>query len=155
MQPLLEATTAEECAQSLLDVIPGVMWAIRRQMRKRRANGLTVPQFRAMILIEENPSGCLSAVAEHLGTTLPSTSRLVAGLVAGGLLTRKTDASDRRHCCLALTARGKAALKDARQGTQEYMAGEVASLTPEQRGTLVAASSLLKTAFAQELRQRG
>ena len=108
-----------------------------------------------MVLLEETPSGCLSAVAEHLGASLPSTSRLVAGLVDSEFITRKTDASDRRHCCLALTARGKAALKAARQGTQEYMAGEVASLTPEERGTLVAASALLKSAFARELRQRG
>src|ERR1700676_1265517 len=120
MQPLsgtsnrvVSPVSADDCAKALLDVIPSVMWAIRRQMRSRRADGLSVPQFRAMILIEENPSACLSAVADHLGSSLPPASPLGGGLSPIPLRPRHTDASDRRHCCLALTPRGQAVLKSA------------------------------------------
>ena len=159
MQQLSDTSTAPvsagDCAREVLGVMPSVMWAIRRQMRSRRGDALSVPQFRAMILIEQNPSACLSAVAEQVGSSRPSASRLVAGLVSNGLLTRKIDAADRRHCCLALTSRGQSVLKAARKGTQDYIAREVAPLTPAERGTLVAAMGLLRGAFAAELEGNG
>jgi DNA-binding MarR family transcriptional regulator len=139
----------------MLEVVPAVMRCIRQRFRSRHWPGMSVPQFRALWLIGEKPSACLSAVADHVGLSLPSASRLVAGLVAHSLVARKTDATDRRHCCLALTARGRAALKAAWDETHEYMVGEVASLTSRQRSTIVDAMTLLRAAFAAPENARG
>src|SRR3954447_10301930 len=60
------------CARTMLDGLPLVMWFIRQHMRRHRTRGLSVPQFRALVLIDRFPEASLSAIAEHLGSTLPS-----------------------------------------------------------------------------------
>jgi DNA-binding MarR family transcriptional regulator len=139
----------------MLEIVPAVMRCIRQQFHSRRWPGMSVPQFRALWLIGEKPSACLSAVADHIGSSLPSASRLVAGLVAHSLVTRKIDLTDRRHCCLALTTRGRAALKAAWDETHEYIVREVASLTTPERSTIVEAMALLRAAFAAQENARG
>src|SRR3954471_9982889 len=119
MQLLLEASNrpargpeaaADACAAALLDALPSVMWFIRQQMRSRRTKGMSVPQFRTLVLLKRYPSASVSAVSENLGSSLPTASRIVAGLVNKGLVTRKSRKDDRRHVSLELTARGRAAL---------------------------------------------
>src|SRR5438105_4236858 len=114
MQQLLDATIptgdASHCAAVLLDALPSVMWFVRNHMRRRRARGLSVPQFRTLVLLRRNPSAPLSAVAEHLGCSLPTASRLVTGLVSKGLISRRTGSGDRRQLALELTDKGQADL---------------------------------------------
>src|SRR6478672_10120056 len=100
------STPASECARELLDALPPVTWFIRRTMRSYR-KGLSLPQFRALVLIDREPSVSLSVVADHLGVSLPTASRIVGGLVRNGLLARGGSEVDRRVCHLSLTARGR------------------------------------------------
>ena len=90
MQSLPLATnrhSAGDCATDLLDSVPPVIWFIRRQMRDHR-HGLSLPQLRVLAKVHSQPTASLSAVAEHVGASLPTASRLVNGLVAKGLLAR-------------------------------------------------------------------
>src|SRR5436190_24215904 len=93
------------CARAVLDGMPPVMWFIRRQMRRHRTAGLSVPQFRALALLDRFPTASLSLLAEHLGSSQPSASRLVTGLVSRGFVTRKECVDDRRQVALPLTTR--------------------------------------------------
>src|SRR5580700_10156635 len=102
MQPLRITTDSEsgtDCALDLLDAVPPVIWFIRREMRAFR-KGLSLPQFRTLSLINRQPAASLSAVADHLGASLPTASRMVQGLVAQGLLARKGCREDRRQLAL-------------------------------------------------------
>lgn len=76
----------EESAGRLLDTVPQVMRCIRTEMRSRRGHNLTVPQFRTLNFLKRSPEASLSEVAEHLGLTLPSASKIVDGLVTEKLL---------------------------------------------------------------------
>src|SRR6478672_7299944 len=96
------STPASECARELLDALPPVTWFMRRTMRSYR-KGLSLPQFRALVLIDREPAVSLSAVADHLGVSLPTASRTVAGLVRKGLLSREGCRTDRRQCELSPT----------------------------------------------------
>src|SRR3954471_6155224 len=115
MQSLLHATngadaaTPVECARAMLGAMPQVVWFMRRQMRRHRTHGLSVPQYRTLVLLDRFPNASLSALAENLGMCLPTASRTVAGLVAKGLASRAPSESDRRQVVLALTRRGRAA----------------------------------------------
>src|SRR5947208_16071764 len=109
-------------AGNLLDGLPPVMWFIRRQMRRHRTAGLTVPQFRALALVDRYPTASLSLVAEHLGSSQPSASRLIDGLVIRGFVTRKQCDQDRRQVKLGLTARGKLILDKARDVARDNVA---------------------------------
>ena len=104
-----------ECAEQLLEVTPLIMRRIRAEMRRRTMPGLSVPQFRALNYLRQHPGASLNVVAEHLGLTPPTASKLIQKLVADRVVARRV-ASDRRRVCLSLTHSGITALSAARGG---------------------------------------
>ena len=98
--------TADECAHELIEVIPEVMQTIRSHVRRQRGSDLSVLQIRVLAFLQHNPGAPLSAVAEHVGLTLPSMSTQVTGLVGRKLLHRATSRVDRRYITLTLTPSG-------------------------------------------------
>jgi DNA-binding MarR family transcriptional regulator len=151
MQLLLEATETAElrarCATALLDGMPPVMWYVRRQMRRERGLGISVPQYRLLALMGRMGSATLSALSEHLGASLPTTSRMVTALVPKGLIARREDPKDRRQVTLVLTPAGRALVKRARAVVVNLVAGRVASLSPAEQEMIVRAMELVQTAF--------
>ncbi len=119
--PVAVDVSADRCAWELLDAVPPLMWHIRRSMRSFR-RGLSMPQFRAMVLLANRPDASLSAVADHLALSLPTTSRMVSGLVGKGLLTRQGSTTDRRQVSIGVTAQGRAVLDAAWSGTGRELA---------------------------------
>ena len=77
------------CAREILETVPLVMRFIRGQVRRRRTAGLSLPQFRTLIFLSRAQNSSLSAVAGHLGLSLPAMSRLINGLVNGRLVGRQ------------------------------------------------------------------
>lgn len=136
------------CADAILDSLPSVMWFIRRNMRRHRSAGLSVPQFRTLGLLHRFPCLPLSAVAENLGSTLPTASRIISGLVQKGLVDRHDSSGDRRKLSLTLTLKGKTTLVTARQGTQEQVAEVVKTLSEAERKNVVVAMDKLKSLFS-------
>src|SRR5690242_16164818 len=100
------AKLIEACAHELMDTAPQIIQAIRAEMRRGRASSISIPQFRTLGFIQRNPDSSLSNLAEHLGLTLPSASKLVDGLVKQKLVTREDSTSDRRRMTLVLTRAG-------------------------------------------------
>jgi len=132
----------------MLDGMPQVMWFIRRQMRQHRTRGMSVPQFRTLVMLDRFPTASLSAVAENLGASMPTASRMVSGLVSKGFVARKAHPTDRRQASLVMTAKGRSALNTARQATQEGIARELARLGDAERAMICRAMGLLADAFA-------
>jgi DNA-binding MarR family transcriptional regulator len=124
------------------------MWFIRRQMRRNRSHRLSVPQFRTLVLLDRYPNASLSAVADHLGSSPPTASRIVAGLVAKGLVMRAACAKDQRQVSLGLSPAGRGALEVAQRATQESLARELAQLSDSDRNAVTRAMGLLKESFA-------
>jgi len=108
---------------------------------------MSLPQFRSLVRVNRTPSTSLSAVAEHLGASLPTTSRIVGGLVDRGLLDRADNRTDRRQIALVITRRGKAVLQAARRGAQKKMEAELFALTDRQRAAVAAAMEILGNLF--------
>lgn len=104
-------------------------------------------QFRSLVRVNRPPSASLSAVAEHLGASLPTTSRIVAGLVDKGLMARSGCRWDRRQVTLQLTPRGRDVLQNARKATQHCMELELEKLSTPQRMALIKATKILKMVF--------
>jgi DNA-binding MarR family transcriptional regulator len=143
---------AAPCARAMLDAMPAIMWFIRRQMRRHRTGGLSVPQFRALCLLDRFSTASLSLVAEHLGSSQPSASRLISGLVSRGFVTRSECEDDRRQIKLLLTARGRAVLAAAQRATQNHLADEIAHLSDDQRATIASAMTILQHVFGSTLK---
>jgi DNA-binding MarR family transcriptional regulator len=140
----------DECAREVLDVIPEVMRLIRTELREHREAELSVAQFRSLAFLGRHSGASLSELAEHIGLALPSMSKLVDGLVERGLVTRQEDAADRRRVVLCVTAAGDESVHAAREATQDYLSSRLASLTPEQRATVMQAMEALRAVFVTE-----
>lgn len=143
------APTAAECAQALLDVVPEVMQVIRRHVRHQRGRDLSVLQLRTLAFLDRNPGAPLSAVAEHVGLTLPSMSTQVSNLVERDLLSRITLPTDRRYVALHLTEQGRAILATVHEQARDSLAATVAQLSPVERGQVIAALHLLRTVLPE------
>jgi DNA-binding MarR family transcriptional regulator len=141
--------TSEVCAATILDVVPALMRVIRAQMRSRRAE-LSIVQFRALGYVGRHAGASLSELAEHLGLTPPSTSRLVDGLVARQIVRRELSPADRRAVMLSLTAAGAALLHDTRRRTQIELETFVSRLDPTERAVVIRTLRALQTAFFGE-----
>jgi DNA-binding MarR family transcriptional regulator len=149
MQSLSNASksaSASDCAWEMLDAAPPMMWHIRRSMKNHRGE-LSMPQFRAMVIIANRPDVNLSCVAENMALSVPTTSRIVAGLVNKGFLKRNDSTADRRKMSLGITARGQSVLSGAWSAAQKSMAAELEQFTPSQRVAVAQAMQLVKKLF--------
>jgi DNA-binding MarR family transcriptional regulator len=135
-----------DCSEQLIELTPVLMRRIRSEMRRRTMPGLTIPQFRALNYLQAHPRSSLSDVAEHLGFTLPSTSKLVQNLVTQKVIVRRS-APDRRRICLSLTKQGLTALAAARLETQQQLAESLSSLSGEELSLIYSGLRILARAF--------
>ena len=133
----------------MLDGLPSVMWFIRWQMRGHRAGGLSVAQFRTLAQLDRFARLSLSCVAENLGCSLPTASRMMVNMVSGGLVKRRAVPGDRRQMSLLLTPRGRALLQEARRGAVAEMADRLAPLSGGQKRELRRVMVLLQSLFTQ------
>jgi DNA-binding MarR family transcriptional regulator len=138
----------DECAREVLDVVPSVMRFIRTEMRSHRALDLTVPQFRSLVIIERAAGTSLTGVAEHLGLTPPSASKLIDGLSNRGMVTRRESLGDRHRVTLEITAEGAQALASARGEAQKSLSRLLGALEGEELSAVIRAMSALRSVFA-------
>jgi len=143
-------SSTEDCARILLDAVPLVMREIRRQMRGRRGPDLSVPQFRVLAFLHRKPEASLTDVSAHIGTSLPTISKLVDGLVSRSLVEREASAFDRRCLTLRLTREGQELLDAARDGTQVYLSQMLCQLSSADLTALKRALDALGSLFGRE-----
>jgi DNA-binding MarR family transcriptional regulator len=139
--------SSNECAREVVEVVPLIMRALVGEMRRHRATDLSVPQFRTRAFLNRHEGACLSDVAEHIGLTLPSMSKMIDGLVARGRVLRHIHPRDRRRVTLALTERGGEALQVAREATRAFLAARLATLPESQLAAIVRAMGVLRPIF--------
>src|SRR5207245_7330638 len=72
--------------------------------------GVSVVQLRALTVLDREGTANLASLADGMGVTVSTTSRLVDRLVAAGLVDRRTATHTRREIALKLTARGRKTL---------------------------------------------
>ena len=136
-----------ECARQILEAVPLVMHAIRQEMRSRRSSDLSVPLFRILVFLNRNTGASLSDIAERMGLTLPSVSKMVDGLVSRQLVTRRPDRIDRRRVTLALTTAGRTVMEAASAFTQTRLAERLAALSEPERSSVHQAMTALGAIF--------
>jgi DNA-binding MarR family transcriptional regulator len=140
--------SSAECARQVLEAVPLVMRAIRAEMRSQRESDLSVPQFRVLVYLNRHEGASLSDIAEHMGLTLPSMSKMIDGLVNRQLVARRLNPADRRRVTLAPTARGRSAMLAAHKATESRLAERLTVVPPEERRTIGQAMQILAAAFA-------
>lgn len=139
--------TLDTCARELLDTMPLVMQDLRRTMRSRSAPDLRVPELRSLAFLRHNPGSNLTDIAEYIGVSLPSMSKLIDTLSTRKLIERTPDALDRRRVRLNLTEAGEAVLAKARDAVKFAFATKLEQLDPDHIQAITSALVLLKQLF--------
>jgi MarR family transcriptional regulator for hemolysin len=140
----------DACAHELMDTAPQIMQLIRVEMRHGRGSDISIPQFRSLAFVQRHPDSSLSSLAEHLGLTLPSVSKLVDGLVKQKLISRQESMADRRRLTLMLTQIGASIVDSARAGAQTSLAKRLEKLSEVELETVCQAMQILRPIFVQD-----
>ena len=112
---------------------------------------LTVPQLRVLVILAAHDGASLSEVADELGVNPSNASRTCEQLVQRGLVTRDTDAADRRRVALRLAGPGTRMLSRVMGRRRKLLEAIVVRLAPGEQRSLMAAADLFNAA-ADELR---
>jgi DNA-binding MarR family transcriptional regulator len=140
--------TAQECVREVLDVAPLVMRSLRAEFRSHRGKEINIPQYRTLMYLRRSPGASLSNVAEHLGITPPSTSKLVNDLVERDLIDRQTSPADRRKITLILTPKGLDLAETSLRQTQAAYVERFATLPGETLALITQAMRELRVIFS-------
>ena len=140
----------EECVREVLDVVPMVMRSLRAEFRSHRGDDLSIPQYRTLMFLRHSPGKSLADVAEHLGITPPSTSKLVDGLVTRGLVDRQDLPVDRRRIVLLLTPAGAELAEDSLRATQAAYLARFSILPKETLAIIKLAMEALLPIFCDD-----
>jgi MarR family transcriptional regulator for hemolysin len=136
-----------------MDTAPKIMQSIRIEMRSGRGADLSIPQFRTLGFIQRYPDSSLSDLADHLGLTLPSASKLVDGLVKQKLISRQESNVDRRRLTLVLTSNGESIINSARAAALTNLTKVLSRLSNDELGTIHQAMELLSPLFVSRGKQ--
>ncbi|MDQ1629623.1 MAG: hypothetical protein QOI54_3367 [Actinomycetota bacterium] len=120
-----------------------VMRLGRRLRAERPDVGLTLTQLATLATIERHGPITPRAVADHERVQPPSMTRVLGTLEAHGLISRTAHPRDGRQQLVSVTPEGKDLLREDRRRREAWLAVRLAELTPDERETLRAATSIL------------
>lgn len=141
------ALIIDDLTREFLEVVPLLMRQVRSEFRSHRTPDLSVPQFRALVFVNRNAGTALSPLAEHLGLTLPSTSKMVDHLVLLNYLNRQSSKNDRRKITLEITSLGASVLDRSYQATQNQLQNLLEKLNVEEQESVLASLRILRVLF--------
>ncbi|GAB3865020.1 MarR family transcriptional regulator [Dactylosporangium cerinum] len=132
--------TAAQLAAALRDSIT----RLNRRLRQARPIGdLTITQLSALTSLELNGALTPRELADAERVQPPTLTKIVAKLEERGLVQRTPHPTDGRQVILAATELGRAVILEHRRARDEWLAKQLAALTPEERETLGKAAEIL------------
>ena len=134
----------KECARVLLEIMPQIFRVIKEAVQKEKFSELSIPQFRALRFINRNKEVSLSRISSHLGPGLPSTSKLIDGLVEKKLIKRQVNDKDRRYITITLTIKGKKLMSLIEKTAHKSLEQKISRLSEAQYSLIIKALNILK-----------
>ncbi len=123
---------------------------IRRRLREQFAT--TLPRFDLLAQLDRMPDGLtLGEISRRMMVSNGNVTALAAGLVADGLVERRTEAADRRVQRLCLTHYGRRAFEIQSAAHEKWIAEIFAHIPRTDRATLHRLLGVVKTGVRQAL----
>ena len=136
-----QRATAEQLAISLRESIT----RLNRRLRQARAVGdLTFSQLSALTSLQLAGALTPRELADVERVQPPTMTKIVGKLEDLGLVVRTPHPTDRRQVILAATEQGRAVYAQFEKARNEWLALQLAELTPEERDTLERAAQILR-----------
>jgi DNA-binding MarR family transcriptional regulator len=121
---------------------------LRRLAQEDRATGVSPPRLSALSVLVFGGPTTIGFLAGIEGVTPPTMTRLVAGMVAAGLVERRPDPDDRRVVRIEASERGRSLLLAGRDRRVSTLSTMIAPLTAKERRRLEAAARIIETMLA-------
>jgi long-chain acyl-CoA synthetase len=117
-----------------LGLLPGrtVAWLAKSLERALAEVNLSLPQYRLLTFLSQG-SAAATALAGHLAVSPPSLTALADGLVARGLVERRSDDTDRRRVAHVVTEKGLGALGEADGAVERHLTALAGRLSMSKR----------------------
>ncbi|WP_328498447.1 MarR family transcriptional regulator [Streptomyces sp. NBC_00414] len=116
---------------------------------------VSASQLRVLFILEHNEGVNLRTLADALGSTPPSASRLCDRLQAVGFVERRPAATSRRELRLYLSRRGRTFLSDLRTRRERALQSVLEQMPATRRTQLLAGLEAFCAAAAQEIHEDG
>lgn len=117
---------------------------LNRRLRQQAETGLSATAESCLATIARHGPLSLGELATHEGVKPPSITTMVAGLETSGLVSRITDAADRRVSRVVVTPRGRLKLQRSRSRKTAYLAARLANLSERELQILDEATGILE-----------
>ena len=136
-----ERVSPDELAKTLRDAIT----RLNRRVRQARPVGdLTSSQLSVLTSLQLAGALTPRELADAERVQPPTMTKIVGKLEERGLVARTPHPTDRRQVILAPTEAGRAVYGQFERARNEWLARELAELTPEERDTLGHAAQILQ-----------
>jgi DNA-binding MarR family transcriptional regulator len=137
--------TKRGSAAQLATLLRDAITRLNRRVRQTRPVGdLTVTQLSALTSLELAGALTPRELADTERVQPPTMTRIVAKLEERGLVQRTPHPTDGRQVILAATESGRAVLARFERARDEWLAQQLAELSPEERDTLRRAAEILQ-----------
>ncbi len=140
------ATPDEELAARFHSAI---LHLLRRLAQEDRLSGVSPARLSALSVLVFGGPRTIGSLATAEGVTPPTMTRLVAGLVADGLVERLPDETDRRVVRVAASPTGRSLLLAGRDRRVATLTSMLQPLTPKERRRLTATAEIVETMLAE------
>ena len=138
---MAERVTADELAKTLREAIH----RLNRRVRQARPVGdLTFSQLSALTSLQLAGALTPRELADMERVQPPTMTKIVGKLEDLGLVARTPHPTDRRQVILAATEQGRAVFAQFEKARNEWLAVQLAVLSPADRDTLVRAAEILQ-----------
>jgi len=125
-----------------------ILHLLRRVAQEDRASGVTPARLSALSVLVFGGERTIGALASAERVTPPTMTRLVAGLVADGLVERSDHPTDRRAVRLRATEAGRARLVAGRDRRVAALRELIGPLSPKERRRLDQAAAIVEEMLA-------
>ncbi len=121
-----------------------VVTRLARKLRQQVVGPLTPSQMAALAAVERLGKPTLGELAASEQVQPPSMTKMVVGLEAAGLVTRREDDADRRVVRVALTSEGRRTVQRSRSLRTAYLVRQLRRLSDDERASLHRVVALLE-----------
>lgn len=123
-----------------------VLVAIAARSLAGAAEEVTLPQYRSLVVLASRGPQSVAALAEAVGVTPPTATRMCDRLVRKGLVRRRSDRRDRRQVRVALTGDGRRLVDAVTRRRRREIARLLGSVPLEAQRSVVESLQLLADA---------
>ncbi len=136
-------------ASTLLDILPAITREWRHELAEGLPEGVTVEQYRTLYMIHTGLNQC-GTLSRGMGVSPAATSKMLDGLVRGGLVEKTPSDQDRRQVTITVTRVGESLIRQFHRQMERRLEPYFQFLSREEESRIEDALKLLQKALAQK-----